>query len=256
MPAGCRSQNDRISPPRLEGAAAEGCDSPGLRVCSLSVAAKQSANDAVSGWLKWHERYDDPDSSLARRLGVVQREISNFLDGAQPGPIRVVAMCAGDGRDLLGVLKRHVRARDVSGRLVELDPRLVERARCSAPVGLEVIQADAGISDVYEGACPADLVMTCGVFGHVSDEDIRTTIGSWRFLLARGGTVIWTRGALSGIDLRPLVRVWIQEAGFHEVAFHGEPSRHGVGVAKLAVEPEPFRRGVAMFRFGSWEPTA
>ena len=211
----------------------------------------------MSDWLKWHEAYDDPKSHFARRLAVVQREISAFLDGARLGPIRVVAMCAGDGRDLLGVLEQHVRARDVSGRLVEFDPRLVERTRRSVPVGLEIVQGDAGISDSYEGACPADLVMTCGVFGNVSEEDIRTTIASWRFLLARGGTVIWTRGALPGNDLRPLVRAWVQQAGFVEVAFHGHaPPSDGVGVAKLVVDPEPFRRGVTMFQFRVEEPTA
>ncbi len=211
----------------------------------------------MSDWLKWHGAYDDPKSHLARRLAVVQRNISTFLDGARPGPIRVVAMCAGEGRDLFGVLAGHVRASDVSGRLVELDPRLVERARRSAPVGLDVVEADAGISDSYEGACPADLVMTCGVFGNVTEEDIRAMIASWRFLLARGGTVIWTRGALPGNDLRPLVRAWVREAGFVEVAFDGEPPpSDGVGVAKLVAEPEPFRRGVTMFRFRSREPTA
>lgn len=201
-------------------------------------------------WLKWHEEYNDPECHRARRLAVVQREISAFLDSARPGPIRVIAMCAGDGRDLLGVLDQHTRANDVSGRLVELDSRLVERAQRAAPDGLEVVEADAGISDSYEGACPADLVMTCGVFGNVAEDHIRATIVSWRFLLSRGGTVIWTRGALPGNDLRPLVRAWIQEAGFVEVAFHGAaPPSDGVGVAKLVVDPEPFRRGVRMFRF-------
>jgi hypothetical protein len=71
--------------------------------------------------------------------------------------------------------------------------------------------------------------MTCGVFGNVTVDDVRATT--------------------DGTDFRTLIRVWVQEAGFREVAFHGEPSPYGVGVATLAVEPEPFRRGVAMFRF-------
>src|SRR2546428_12880907 len=115
-------------------------------------------------WLRWHAEYDDPQSQLAGRLAIVQGEISAFLDGARPGPIRVIVMCAGDGRDLFGVLERHVRARDVSGRLVEIDPRLAERAQRSAPPGLDVVEADAGLTDSYAGVCPADLVMTCGVF--------------------------------------------------------------------------------------------
>jgi hypothetical protein len=206
-------------------------------------------------WLEWHADYDDPDTTLAQRLVVVQREIARFLDGAPSGPLRVIAMCAGDGRDLLGVLEQHPRAPDVSGRLVELDPRLAERARRAAPAALEIVVADAGESDAYQGACPADLVLSCGVFGNVSAEDIRATIASWRFLLAPGGTAIWTRGAFrSGTDVRPAVRTWVQEAGFEEIAFHGgEAPSYGVGVARLLVEPGPFRRGVTMFRFRSHE---
>ena len=58
----------------------------------------------VSRWQDWHRAYDDPDSPLARRLAIVQQCIADALDAAPPGPVRVISMCAGEGRDLLGVL--------------------------------------------------------------------------------------------------------------------------------------------------------
>src|SRR5512142_1447794 len=142
-------------------------------------------------WMQWHGDYDDPDSALARRLELVRGRIVEALDRAPAGPIRVVSMCAGEGRDLLPVLQTHPRAGDVSGRLVELDPRLVERARAVAPAAIEVVCSDAGISDAYEGAVPVDLLLCCGVFGNITKADIRNTIDAWHMLCAPQATVIW-----------------------------------------------------------------
>ena len=75
-------------------------------------------------WHAWHDAYDDPGSSLAQRLAVVQARIAAALDVAPPGPLRAVSMCAGQGRDLIPVLASHPRGRDVTARLVELDPGL------------------------------------------------------------------------------------------------------------------------------------
>ena len=68
----------------------------------------------VRDWRAWHEEYDDPDSRLTRRLLVVQRYLSEALDRMPPGPIRAISVCAGEGRDLLGVLAVHPRAGDVT----------------------------------------------------------------------------------------------------------------------------------------------
>ncbi|MGK5684784.1 hypothetical protein [Actinoplanes sp. URMC 104] len=47
-------------------------------------------------WVQWHEEYDVPGSSLARRLEVVRGHLRHLL----AGPRRVIGMCAGDGRDV------------------------------------------------------------------------------------------------------------------------------------------------------------
>ncbi len=49
-------------------------------------------------WVDWHADYDNPDSALARRLGVVRMRIAEALDRAPAGPIRVASMCAGVAR--------------------------------------------------------------------------------------------------------------------------------------------------------------
>src|SRR5262245_23289081 len=113
-------------------------------------------------WHEWHSAYEQPDSPLSRRLRVVQEKIADALAVAPPGEYRVIAMAAGEGRDVLGVLDEHPRRDDVTGRLVELDPVLAASARERAPAGLDVFVGDAGVTASYAGAVPADLVMVCG----------------------------------------------------------------------------------------------
>lgn len=202
----------------------------------------------MTDWVQWHEKYDNPELELAQRLGIVRRQIELALDRAPAGTIRLASMCAGDGRDILPVLRSHPRAGDVVGRLVELDERLAGRARASAPAGIEVLCGDAGISDAYDGAVPVGLLLCCGVFGNITEDDIRNTIDGWSMLCAPGATVIWTRGAFDR-DIRPQIREWIRLAGFEELTFEGENKSYGVGVARMVREGSSYRRGVHFFRF-------
>jgi len=136
-------------------------------------------------WTKWHERYDS-SPELVARLHLVQTHIAACLEVCPPGPMRVISICAGDGRDLIGVLTTHPRTSHVSARLVELDPRLVERGREAANAAglasqLEFLQTDATLSSAYVGAAPAHLVLVCGVFGNVGETPL------WPIRPLRGG---------------------------------------------------------------------
>ena len=128
-------------------------------------------------WAEWHRAYDDPESRLARRLRVVQHHLRRAID-ARPGPIRIISMCAGEGRDVIPVLAQHRRRGEIIARLVELDLRNATAARTAIDEGnldrVEVVVGDAALSDNYAGAVPADIVLACGVFGNISDDDIRT----------------------------------------------------------------------------------
>jgi hypothetical protein len=201
-------------------------------------------------WVDWHRAYDEPGSSLRRRLLLVQQQIREALDARPAGPISVLSMCAGQGRDLLGVLADHPRRADVTATLVELDPRNVELAR-QAATGLDVtvIAGDAGLSTPYQDAVPADIALVCGVFGNLSDEDIRHTVGWLPRLCREGATVIWTRQRRPP-DRTGDIRAWFKAAGFAEVAFHaGDDLSVGVGAHRFTGRPLPFQPDVRMFAF-------
>lgn len=189
----------------------------------------------ATDWRRWHRAYDDSSSVQSRRLVVVRRRVGEALDALAPGARRVLSLCAGEGRDLLPELAaRPGLGLDVL--LVEADPALVDAARAAAG-GLErvaVRTADAGLPTSFADVLPVDLLLLCGIFGNVSDEDIRATIAAVPAMLRPGGLVIWTRGRRDGDDLRATVRRWFVEEGLEEVAYDGEPELYGVGVARWA----------------------
>ncbi len=199
----------------------------------------------MTDWVAWHEAYDDPASPLHLRLIAVQDQIRAFLERAPAGPLHVISACSGLGLDLLGALDGHPRRHDVTGRLVELEPELAARSaellERAGLDGLEVRQGDAGTTSSYDGAVPADLVLWCGVFGNVPDDDIRATVDATPSLCAPGATVIWTRHQKPP-DLTPTIRRWWADAGFEELAFLSPaPDVAAVGVARLVEEPQPSR---------------
>ncbi len=203
--------------------------------------------------MRWHERYADAESLPSRRLPVVQAHIRAFLHSRRAANLRVISLCAGDGRDLLGVLETMPRDEAVRARLVELSPRLVararERIRTARLEQVDVVEGDAGMTDAYEGIAPADLVLACGVFGNVPDEDVENTVRALPQLCAEGGTVIWTRHRRSP-DLTPTIRGWFAAAGFREHAFDSPGlGSFAVGVHRSATPSLPLERGRRLFTF-------
>lgn len=203
-------------------------------------------------WVAWHEDYEAP-TPLARRLAIVQEQVEAALAERGDAQIRLLSLCSGEGRDVLVPLARRAPARHVTGRLVELDPTLAGRARSSLAAaglnGLEVLEGDAGTTTSFAGAVPADLVLVCGVFGNISDEDIERTVRALPMLCAAGATVIWTRHRLAP-DLTPAVRGWFAASGFRHEAFIEVPDGPGtVGVERFVGTSEPFLPDVRLFEF-------
>lgn len=196
----------------------------------------------MTDWRAWHEHYDGP---LQSRLVAVQGVLTGWLDAAPTGTLRITSACAGDGRDLGGVVPGHSRERDVEAVLVELDAELSDRASQSFPT----IQGDAGRLSTYAGVPPADLLLLCGIFGNISDDDVQNTVANASRLCAPGATVVWTRHRREP-DLTEAIRSWFTSAGWVESAFVSPgPDSWSVGVARLAVEPVPFEDEVRLFAF-------
>lgn len=211
-------------------------------------------------WHEWHREYDDPASSLSERLAVVRSRLSSLLAAAAPGPVRLLGLCSGDGRDTLPVVAES--GVEVTAVLVELDAELASAARGSAAAlglgGVDVRTADAGDTSCAVDAVPADVVMACGIFGNITDDDIARTVATLPTLLAPGGAVIWTRGhrvphdpsRWEG-DPADHVRSRFADAGFDEIDFV-RPERHSfrVGVHRWpGPSSSSYRRGVRMFEF-------
>jgi hypothetical protein len=172
-------------------------------------------------WHAWHGAYDDPESSLSRRLAVVREELDGLL-AEMPGPVTLLSLCAGDGRDTLPVLASSTAP--VSAVLVELDPDLAEAARLeAAALGLDVDVRtdDAGLVAAWMDAIPVDVLLLCGVLGNISDDDVRRTLTGATLMLQRGGTMIWTRGSQGPgtDDPSEWVRGLLRDAGWEERSF-------------------------------------
>ncbi|HEY9289264.1 MAG TPA: SAM-dependent methyltransferase [Candidatus Dormibacteraeota bacterium] len=202
----------------------------------------------------WHRDYDDPASELSQRLRVVQQRLRERLDALAPGPVRVISMCAGQGRDLIPVLARHPRRADVSAALLEIDHDNAAYARqLAADARLDtvtVVEADAGSSDPYEPYAPANILLACGIFGNITDGDLENTVGHLSMLCRPGASVIWTRHWKQP-DLITSIRKWFQASGFDDLGFEAldTEAKMGVGVSRLSANPKPFVRSFRFFTF-------
>ncbi len=204
-------------------------------------------------WIAWHRAYDDPDSVVSRRLSFVRSMLSSALDAAPRGPIRLLSICAGDGRDVIGVLSSHPRRGDVDATLVDQDPALCETARAAARgQGIDNLRCelgDAGLATWYAATRPIDVLLACGVFGNISPDDLQRTIESFGAAVATGGHVIWTRHRRPP-DQTPAIRQWFVVSGFEEVAFCEVPdSLSSVGLHRRGRRPMPQELPVRLFQF-------
>jgi hypothetical protein len=206
----------------------------------------------ATDWAAWHDAYDDPDSSLSRRLRIVQDEIRRALPARAHHPFRVLSLCAGRGDDLIGALRDYPYAHMVQARLIERDARNVRalaRAARDAGLELEIVKGDAGDPSLHAGAAPADLVLLCGVLGNISDADVRATVCAMTQLCEAGGTVIWTRTRRPP-DITPRVRRWFAEVGFKRLAFIApENELFSVGACRFLGEPQPLSSARPLFTF-------
>jgi hypothetical protein len=208
-----------------------------------------------SFWASWHDDYDDPESDLSQRLIAVQHRLADAINLAPPGAIRVISACAGQGQDVIGVLKSHSRASDVQALLVEFDQHNVgvarDRIAAAGITGVDVLQADAGLTGTYRDAVPVDVLLLCGIFGNVRDEDVRRTVSNASRLCAPRATVLWTRHRRDP-DRTGEIREWFADAGYEELAFDSAgPDRFALGTIRLVAPPLAYRSDMRLFTF--WE---
>jgi hypothetical protein len=209
--------------------------------------------DGQRDYQEWHRAYDDPDSALSWRLRTVQEYLREAIDRS-PGAIRVVSACSGDGRDIIGVLSPRHDADRVSVTMIELHPDISQQAREAADAAglahVEVRTADAGVTDSYRGAVPAEVVLLVGIFGNISDTDLEQTIRTAPQFCSPGATLVWSRGRHRD-DRNDAVRAWFATAGFSELAYAEHDTGRGpaLGVMRYDGEPQSLVAGRRLFTF-------
>ena len=96
---------------------------------------------------------------------------------------------------------------------------------------------------------PVDLLLLCGIFGNVPDEDVERTALASAAIGRPGATVIWTRHRRPP-DLTPTIRGWFTSAGCTSLGFwSGGPGGFGVGAEQLQGATRPLDRLHRLFAF-------
>lgn len=207
-------------------------------------------------WSEWHRQYDVVPS-LQARLHCVREQIAAALHACPPGPIRVLSVCAGDGRDLTGALAAHPRRADVSATLLDTHWDSLERGKAAAAAaGLErqlrFVPADATRASSYVGAVPADLILLSGFLGHLKHADVPRLIASLPMLCGPGAWVIWNRHLVLNAGERqvPAIRDLFRQHAFAEAHFEATaPDGFAVGRVRFAGTPQPLDPARHLFEF-------
>jgi hypothetical protein len=154
-----------------------------------------------SGWPQVAYRREN----YQQRLRVVKVHLAECLNDAAQGPLRLVSLCAGDGRDVIDVLQSNRRRNDVGAWLVELNGQsIADGALHMKASGLEklvnFIHADATDYLTYQTLVPCDIILLCGVWGHVPVNERALLVRALASFSKPGGSLIWTRGISRGMD--------------------------------------------------------
>jgi hypothetical protein len=193
-------------------------------------------------------------SSYRHRLAAVERHLREGLDRAPAGNVRIVSLCAGDGRDVMGVVEGHPRRDDVSAWLVESDGNSVEAgvARARAAGLQRTVQfrhADASTYSTYVSMAPADVLLVCGVWGHVPPEDRPSVVDACRVLCLRGGRVIWTRGVGRGMTRFEEIRALFTQPHWEQSDVTITPDANWAVATHRSLEPAKAPKSGRIFHF-------
>src|SRR5262245_55612548 len=176
-------------------------------------------------WTNWYKYYDITPG-LQERLRIVREQIATTLTECPSGPITIVSVCAGDGRDIVGALHDHVRRDDVIGWLLDTDAESLARGQAVATAAglerqLQFLHANAALASSYRGIGRADLLVLSGMLAHLRHGDVARLIGSLPMLCKAGGWVLWSRHLVlhEGHEQMPAIRTHLRQTGFEEVHF-------------------------------------
>jgi hypothetical protein len=211
-------------------------------------------------WMAWHKNYE-ASPALKTRLLVVREHLARCFDAQHPGVIQMLSICAGDARDLIGVLATHPRRLDVKAYLIENNTELaVQGKKVIEEAGFEkelhYIIGDATISSTYLGLVPVDVVLMAGVFGNLRSEEVGRLVQNLCVLCKPEGVVIWTRHRRlhDGLNQIKLIRRCFDESDFEEVHIENTPDdAFTIGSHRYKGTVQVLYSGIKLFEFTGYD---
>lgn len=207
-------------------------------------------------WSHWHKHYDS-NADLQARLHLVGEQISRCLHSCPAGRIRVVSVCAGDGRDLIGALINHPRRNDVEALLLDNDRESIERGRrvvseARLEQRVRLVEADAGRAENYASGLPSDILILSGFLGHLRPGDVENLIHQLPMFCRRGSWVIWSRHLVlnQGPHQVRAIQECFRKTKFESATFScTSPDGFAVGAERFQGEPAVFDANRVLFEF-------
>jgi len=207
-------------------------------------------------WNDWYKHYDSLPS-LQERLRIVCELVVAALDDCPPGPIQIVSICAGDGRDLIHALENHPRRADVTALLIDSNAESIARGKTSAEAAglgkqLRFVEGDATLAKNYAGAVPADIVLLSGFLGHLRHEDVPELIRSLPMFCKTDGSAIWNRHLVlyDGREQVAAIREFFQQNQFVELHYEmTAPDGFAVARARFDGSSQPLDVSRQLFEF-------
>lgn len=193
---------------------------------------------------------------------MIRSQIAEALQECPEGPLKVISLCSGDGRDLLDVLPGHPRRADASCFLIDRNPEAIADAKetvrtCGLENQVTCFCGDAALLEHCADFVPADLIIVSGVFAHLTLLDAGKLIAALPMLCRPGAFVLWNRRELRGrfnpesLELHEYFRrhgfVTVDQVSSGEEGFLLIRERYNG-------EPKPWAPGPSLFTFINRSP--
>ena len=172
-------------------------------------------------WNDWHNHYDDLDSELSKRLGKVKEHIKNILlETENP---TVLNICSGQGKDIL----ESMLELDKDAEVFLIDTNIdalnsgINFAKKNNIGTITFINEDASHTSTYKkyDIPKSNIVLACGLFGHLNEDDSYTLVDFLKTQIKINGTVIWTKNIEN--DSISNLRKYFINNNFKEINYFG-----------------------------------
>ena len=175
-------------------------------------------------WNDWHIIYDDKESAPYKRSIITQELVNNYLNIHKKNII-ILSICSGQARDILPAIAGREDKDRITTYLLDIDKDCLEYAQEYARIhdipNVHTINKDASLKESYDDIPKVDLIVICGLFGHLVPEDIATTALFLQTLIEDNATVIWSRNKFFN-DHSDNIRNIFNQLSYKEIDFIDE----------------------------------